>query len=152
MQIEAANFAEYLTKIPEERQAAFAKLYHTIRDNLPSGFAEVMQYNMPGFVVPHSTYPAGYHCNPKDPLPFINIASQKHFIALYHGGIYANEKLLDWLVAEYPKHCKRKLDMGKSCIRFRNIQQIPYELIAELAGKITVDEWITIYETGRKAT
>ena len=150
MQISANNFAEYLVAIPEERQEAFQTLYDTLKTNIPAGFAEAMQYNMPGFVVPHTACPDGYHCNPKDPLPFINIASQKNFIALYHMGIYADEKLLDWFVTEYPKHGKRKLDMGKSCIRFRNAQHIPYQLIAELVSKMTVAEWIALYESSRK--
>jgi len=150
MQIKASNFAEYLAAIPEERQEAFQTLHDTIKANIPAGFAEVMQYSMPGFVVPHSAYPDGCHCNPKDPLPFINIASQKNFVALYHMGIYADEKLLDWFVTEYPKHNKRKLDMGKSCIRFRNVQQIPFPLIAELVSKMTVAEWIALYESSRK--
>ena len=106
-----------------------------------------MNYGMIGYIVPHSTYPNGYHCNPKLPLPFINLASQKNFIALYHMGIYANPQLLDWFVAEYPKHSTQKLDMGKSCIRFKKMDQIPFDLIAELMQKITVNEWIKCYES-----
>ncbi|MGB0849340.1 MAG: DUF1801 domain-containing protein [Thiolinea sp.] len=150
MQIQADNFAEYIAAIPEARREALQQLYTTISQHIPAGFTATMQYNMPGFVVPHTLYPDGYHCKPSDPLPFINIASQKHFIALYHMGIYADTELLEWFVAEYPKHCSRKLDMGKSCIRFRNINQIPYTLIAELVEKMTVNEWIALYEHSRK--
>jgi hypothetical protein len=109
-----------------------------------------MSYGMIGYVVLHTTYPDGYHFNPKLPLPFVNIASQKNFIALYHTGIYVNPNLLEWFVAEYPKHSKQKLDMGKGCIRFKKMDQIPFKLIGELMQKITVEEWITYYESDFK--
>jgi len=118
--------------------------------NIPEGFEETMSYGMIAYAVPHSIYPAGYHCKPTEPLPFVNIASQKNFIALYHMGIYANPDIMDWWVAEYPKHCKRKLDMGKSCIRFKKPEEIPYELIAELMEKISVQDWIEVYEKAIK--
>lgn len=114
--------------------------------NLPNGFEEQISYGHIGFVVPHSMYPNGYHCDPTSPLPFIGLASQKNFIALYHMGIYSDEKLLNWFKEEYPKHAKRKLDMGKSCIRFKKTDDIPYDLIGRLASKITPDQWIATYE------
>jgi hypothetical protein len=126
------------------------KLRNSIIENIPQGFEEVMSYGMLGFVIPHSIYPEGYHCDPKLPLPFINLASQKNFIALYHMGIYADNQLLEWFVAEYPKNSKTKLDMGKSCIRFKKLDDIPYELIGDLAGKISVTDWIKSYETAFK--
>ena len=147
MQIEASNPEEYISKIPKERIPYFKKLRQTILDTIPTGFEEQMSYGMIGFVVPKTIYPAGYHCNTNLPLPFVNIASQKNFIALYHAGIYANKDLHDWFVNEYPKHCKRKLDMGKSCIRFKNADEIPFELIAELLKKISVQDWVSMYET-----
>jgi uncharacterized protein YdhG (YjbR/CyaY superfamily) len=147
MQIQAASPDEYIEKIPEDRKVAMSKLRSVIKDNLPAGFKETMSYGMIGYVVPHSLYPAGYHCTPELPLPFMNIASQKNFIAVYHMGIYANKELLAWFVSEYPKHSNLKLDMGKSCIRFKKPEQIPFELIAELASKMTCDEWIAIYES-----
>lgn len=150
MTIEAQTVEEYLSKLPEERKAAVTKLRDTVRDNLPKGFSECINYKMIGFVVPHELYPAGYHCDPKLPLPFINIASQKNFVALYHSGMYANPDVLDWFVGEYPKHVKTKLDMGKSCVRFKKIESIPYELIGELCQKMTVDEWIALYEKNVK--
>lgn len=122
------------------------ELRKVIAKNLPKGFSETMAYGMIAYVVPHSLYPDGYHCDPKTPLPFINIASQKNFIAVYHMGIYADKKLLDWFSKEYPKHSKTKLDMGKSCIRFKKPDQIPFKLIGELASKMTVKEWIALYE------
>ena len=138
---------EYLNELPEERKSAFLKLKNSILNNLPKGFKEEMSYGMLGYVVPHTIYPNGYHCNPKLPLPFINIASQKNFIALYHMGIYANPELLKWFSSEYSKHSTQKLDMGKSCIRFKKWDQIPFDLIAELAGKMSVEDWINCYET-----
>ncbi|MFT4533684.1 MAG: hypothetical protein ACI9P5_001034 [Saprospiraceae bacterium] len=136
----------YIADIPEDRVAPFMKLKETIKSNLPSGFEECLSYNMLGYVVPRSTYPDGYHCDTKLPLPFINIANQKGFIALYHMGIYANPELYDWFIAEYPKHSKFKLDMGKSCIRFKKVDHIPNDLIAELIKKMTVKDWIILYE------
>ena len=141
---------EYLSNLPDDRKEVMQKLRNSIIENIPQGFEEVMSYGMLGFVIPHSIYPKGYHCDPKLPLPFMNLASQKNFIALYHMGIYADNKLLEWFVAEYPKHCKAKLDMGKSCIRFKKLDDIPYELIGELAGKVSVTDWIKTYESAFK--
>lgn len=147
MQSTATSIDVYLEEIPAERKEAFTKLRETILENIPKGFVEQMSYGMIGYVVPHSIYPDGYHCDPKLPLPFINIASQKNFIALYHMGIYANPVLLNWFITEYPKHSTQKLDMGKSCIRYKKMDQIPFELIAELVQKMSVQEWITCYES-----
>ena len=147
MQSTATSIEAYLEEIPLERKIAFTKLRETILENIPKGFVEQMSYGMIGYVVPHSIYPNGYHCEPKLPLPFIAIASQKNFIAVYHMGIYVKPELLNWFVSEYPKHSTQKLDMGKSCIRFKKIDQIPFDLIAELVQKITVQEWITCYES-----
>jgi len=141
---------EYLANVPEERQKYFNKLRKTIKANLPKGFQETIQYGMPAYVVPLKTYPDGYHCNPTDPLPFVNIASQKNFIAVYHMGMYAKKELLDWFVEEYPKHNKRKLDMGKSCIRFKKVEEIPYELIGQLMQKMSMQDWIDLYEKNIK--
>ena len=150
MQIKADTPDEYIAQLPDDRKAAVQKLRAAILDNLPDGFEETISYGMIGYVVPHSVYPGGYHVDPKLPLPFINLASQKNYIAVYHSGVYADEELLDWFVNEYPKHSKRKLDMGKSCIRFKKIDDIPYDLIGELAGKMSVEDWIGIYEENVK--
>lgn len=147
---QASSPSEYLDVIPQERRSAFEKLRETILENIPEGFHEEMSYGMIGYVVPHALYPPGYHCDPKLPLPFVNIASQKNFIALYHMGIYMMPKLLDWFVSEYPKHAKSKLDMGKSCIRFKKPEDIPFELIALLMRRINVEEWVTAYESALK--
>ena len=146
MQSKAATVEEYLEELPDDRKAAIGKLRKEIKKNLPKGFKEVMGYGMIGYVVPHSMYPAGYHCNPEQPLPFINVASQKNFIAVYHMGVYSNNDLLRWFTNEYPKHSKKKLDMGKSCIRFKNVDDIPFALIGELASKVTPQQWISWYE------
>ena len=141
---------EYIDSLPEDRKVAMSELRKVIIKNIPKGFHEEMSYGMIGYVVPHSIYPAGYHCTPKLPLPFLSIASQKNFIAVYNMGMYADEKLLNWFVSEFPKHTTAKLDMGKSCIRFKKPEQIPYKLIGELASKMTVKDWIAIYEKNYK--
>jgi len=146
MQSTATTPTEYLEQLPDDRKEPMMQLRNVINKNLPKGFIEVMGYGMLGFAVPHSLYPAGYHCDPKQPLPFLSIASQKNFIAVYHMGIYANPDLFKWFTEEYGKHVKGKLDMGKSCIRFKKPEQIPFKLIGELASKISPQEWITMYE------
>jgi hypothetical protein len=143
---------DYLGELPEDRKPIMEALREAILTNLPEGFQEVMQYGMLSYVVPHSIYPSGYHCTPKLPLPFMSLASQKNFIAVYHMGMYAENSLLEWFNAEYSKHSKTKLDIGKSCIRFKKMTDIPVALIGELAAKMTVQEWITVYENTYKKT
>ncbi len=145
MQLKVTTVEEYIQELPEERKEAINKLRKAFKKNLPKGFKEEMSYGMIGYVVPHSLYPSGYHCNPSLPLPFINIASQKNFIAVYHMGIYANPVLMKWFTDEYPKHTNAKLDMGKSCIRFKKPEIIPFKLFEELATKMTVQDWIDCY-------
>jgi len=146
MQSKVTTPDDYMNELPEDRKKAMTELRKVIKKNLPKGFKETMGYGNLGWVVPHSLYPAGYHCEPKDPLPFLGIASQKNFIALYHMGIYANPSLLKWFVDEFPKHSKAKLDMGKSCIRFKKPEQIPFKLIGELSAKMTPKQWVELYE------
>jgi uncharacterized protein YdhG (YjbR/CyaY superfamily) len=141
---------KYIDQLPEERRAVMQELRKAIMDNLPEGFQEEMSYGMIGYVVPHKLYPKGYHCDAKLPLPFLSIASQKNFIAIYHMGIYANMNLLNWFTEEFPKHSKSKLDMGKSCIRFKKINDIPMELIGSLCQKMSPQEWIELYESAFK--
>ncbi len=138
---------EILTSLPEDRAEPFNKLHDVIVKNLPKGFEPAISYGGLGYVVPHTLYPAGYHCKPSEPLPFAGIASQKGSINFYHMGIYADPQLLKWFVSEYPKHSAQKLDMGKSCVRFKKLDQIPYKLIGELMKKITVKQWIERYES-----
>jgi uncharacterized protein YdhG (YjbR/CyaY superfamily) len=146
MKSNATTVEEYVNTLPDDRKEAIQQLREIILKNLPKGFTETISYGMIGYVVPHSIYPKGYHCDTSLPLPFMNIASQKNFIALYHMGLYSNKELLEWFTNEYPNHSKAKLDMGKSCIRFKKVDQIPYQLIAELTKKITVKDWIALYE------
>jgi hypothetical protein len=146
MKTPGTTVEEILANIPEERKEAFTKLHQTIVDNLPIGFEPGISYGGLGYVIPHSLYPAGYHCKPSEPLPFAGLASQKNSINFYHMGIYSDPALMDWFLAEYPKHCIQKLDMGKSCIRFKKPEHIPYELMAQLMQKMTAEQWIALYE------
>jgi uncharacterized protein YdhG (YjbR/CyaY superfamily) len=146
MKVESATIEEYISKLPVERKDAFVQLFDTVAEHIPEGFEPVMSYGMVGFVVPHSIYPEGYHCNTKLPLPFINLANQKNFVALYHMGLYASPKLMKWFVSAYAETVSTKLDMGKSCIRFKRPDQIPFELIGQLVGKLTTQDWIDLYE------
>jgi uncharacterized protein YdhG (YjbR/CyaY superfamily) len=150
MQSKATTVEQYLAELPADRQKAMNELRKVIKKNLPKGFKEGMGYGNMGWSVPHSLYPPGYHCTPELPLPFMGIASQKNFIAVYHMGVYADPKLYKWFVDEYAKAGVGKLDMGKSCIRFKNPEKIPYQLIGELASKITPDKWIAMYEKALK--
>ena len=146
MKSEAKTAEQYLNELPADRKEPVSKLREVMIKNLPKGFEETMSYGMLTYVVPHKIYPAGYHCDPKQALPFVSIASQKNFIAFYHMGMYAKPDLLKWFQSEYPKHSAAKLDMGKSCVRFKKPEQIPYHLIGELMKKVTVKDWIECYE------
>lgn len=150
MKIEAKNPDDYCKKVPAQRRDVFNELRQTVLENLPKGFEETMNYGMIGYVVPKSTYPAGYHCDPDLPLPFMNIANQKNFIGFYHMGIYSDPKLLKWWETNYPKHCKYKLDMGKSCIRFKRMDDIPFKLVGQLVKKVSMKAWIKQYELSVK--
>ena len=140
----------YINSLAPEREKTFTQLINVIEQNIPKGFEKVMNYGMPSFVIPHSIYPEGYHCDTSLPLPFIGVSNRKSSISLYHMGLYADLKLLNWFKSEYPKHSNTKLDMGKSCIRFKNFNEIPYELIGILSYKMTVKNWIDIYEQNIK--
>jgi uncharacterized protein YdhG (YjbR/CyaY superfamily) len=146
MQLPADNPDHYITQIPEQRQAIFNELRIIIKNNMPPELQECISYGMIGYVVPKSVYPAGYHCSPELPLPFANLASQKNNISFYHMGLYANKDLMLWFKEEYAKRSKYKLDMGKSCVRFKRMADIPVVLIGELMGKMSTQEWVTTYE------
>jgi hypothetical protein len=147
MQIKVNSPEEYIAQLPPDRKEAISKLRNEVLKNLPKGFQETIGYGMLGYVVPHSIFPQGYHCDPKMPLPFANIASQKNHIAFYHMGLYGGGKVLEWFLKEYPKHTKAKLDMGKSCVRFKRPEDIPYKLFGELMSKISVEDWINFCVT-----
>ncbi|MDD4775660.1 MAG: DUF1801 domain-containing protein [Syntrophomonas sp.] len=146
MMSKAKTPEEYVDQLPVERKEAVERLRQILQKNLPRGFTETMSYGMIGFVVPHSIYPAGYHVNPREPVPFMSIANQKHHIALYHMGFYTDPDLLTWLQQEYPKYLKTKIDLGKGCIRFKKIETIPYQLIAELCQRMSLEEYLAMYE------
>jgi len=150
MKSNSETVEQYLNELPEDRKLPMSNLRNIIKNNIPKGFEEVMSYGMIGYVVPHSIYPSGYHCNPKLPLPYINIGSQKNFIVLHHLGIYGSTEILDWFVSEYPKHAKHKFDMGKGCVRFKKVNEIPYLLIEELINKISLEKYIAQYEENIK--
>ncbi|MDZ4809191.1 MAG: DUF1801 domain-containing protein [Bacteroidota bacterium] len=151
MQSKATTVNAYLAELPEDRQKAVSKLRNVIKKNLPKGFKEGIGNGMMGWSVPHSLYPPGYHCTPELPLPFMGLASQKNFIAIYHMGVYADPKLFKWFTESHAKASSKKLDMGKSCMRYKKPEDIPFDLIGELASKMTVDDWIELYETNFKS-
>jgi hypothetical protein len=150
MTIEAETVKEYIDAIPEERKEAFKKLWTVIKTKIPEGFEECLSYGLPTFGVPHSIYPDGYHCKPDEPLPFISLANQKNYLGFYHSGMYVDEELSNWFKEKYTALNIGKLDMGKSCVRLKKIDKIPYDLIGELCTKISVQEWIKIYESKMK--
>lgn len=141
--------ADYLDSLPPDRRAAVERLRRVLKQHLPRGFEETMGYGMLAWVVPHRTFPAGYHCDPEQPLPFINLASQKQYLSLYHMGLY-DPALAAWLKAEWPKHTDAKLDMGKCCVRMKDPAKIPFELLGELAEKITPAQWVKHYQSVRE--
>jgi hypothetical protein len=146
MQSKELTVEAYINSLPEERKLPMMNLRNILLKSIPKGFKEEMSYGMIGYVVPHSLYPKGYHCSPELPLPFLSVASQKNFIAIYHMGMYEKPELLNWFTNEYAQRVKGKLDMGKSCIRFKKPENIPFDLIGELASKMTTKEWIETYE------
>ena len=146
----ATTIDQYMADLPEDRQKTIEELRNVINKNIPKGFHEEMNYGMIGYVVPHTLYPDGYHCDPKLPLPFLSMASQKNSINIYHMGIYADPALLKWFTTEFPKHSTKKLDMGKSCIRFKKPEDIPFKLIGELVSKMSVKDWVATYEKNYK--
>lgn len=146
MQYDAESVEDYIQQLPEDRKEPIERLRKVILDNLPEGFEETILYGMIGYVVPHSIYPEGYHVYPKLPLSFIGLASQKNNISLYHSGVYMFPEVLEWFEEQYPTYVKTKLDMGKSCIRFKNMQTIPYQLVGQLCEKITVAQYVSKYE------
>jgi len=146
----ALNVEAYFEQIPEDRKTVMKKLHNRILKNLPKGFIGKMNYGMVGYVVPVSIYPTDYHCDPKLPLPFVSLSSQKNFVAIYNMGLYVAQKLMDWFLLEYKKYSIKKPDIGKSCIRFKNLNALPFDLIADLCGKVTADQWNQLYESALK--
>lgn len=150
MQSLGATVEEYCAQVPQHQAEAFHALRKTICDHLPAWFVECINYGMLGYVVPKTIYPAGYHCDPSLPLPFLWLAYQKNSINIYHMWLYADPVLLEWFVTQWPHYCTKKLDMGKSCIRCKWYDAIPYPLFGELVEKMSVTQWIALYETAIK--
>ena len=150
MKANGTTVMDILSNIPSERAEHFNQLHDVIVKNLPKGFEAGISYGGLGYVIPHTLYPAGYHCKPVEPLPFAGISSQKNSINFYHMGMYSDPLLYEWFVTEYPKHSKQKLDIGKSCVRFKKLDDIPFKLIGELMRKMSAQEWINLYESKLK--
>ena len=138
---------QYVASLPEERRPHIEKLREVIKTNLPEGYEEVISWGTIWYSIPHSIYPDGYHCKTSEPLPLIGLSNAKAHISFTHMGVYADEDLRTWWEEEYAKQCKYKLDMGKGCIRFKKMEDIPFELIGELCQKISVQDWIDMYES-----
>jgi hypothetical protein len=136
---------EYLASLPEDRSAALQAVRQTILANLSEGYEEGIQYGMIGYYVPHSVYPAGYHCNPKQPLGFAALGSQKNYMTLHLVCVYSDSELSEWFKDAYQQTGK-KLDMGKGCLRFKKLDDLPLEVIGELIRRMPADKWIQINE------
>ncbi|MEZ6098866.1 MAG: DUF1801 domain-containing protein [Pirellulaceae bacterium] len=140
---------QYLASLSVERQEMVGAIRHVILQNLPKGYEEGIQYNMIGYYVPHSVYPAGYHCDPRQPVPFVNLASQKNYVSLYLFCIYVNEELVEWFRDAWTSMGK-KLDMGKSCIRIKKPDDVPLKLIGQTVKKVPVKKFLASYEESLK--
>lgn len=146
----AETVETYLEELEPERRELVEAIRAAIHRGLPPGFEERMIYGMIGWVVPKDTYPAGYHCDPSLPLPFINLGNQKASVNLYHMGLYVIPGLLDWFQNSWREQTSARLDMGKSCVRFKRLDNVPLSLLTELATRVTVEEWVSVYESGIK--
>lgn len=145
MQSQAKTVDEYLLELPEDRQEIVQAVREEILRNLPKGYEEGMQYGMIGYYVPHSLYPAGYHCNPKQPLPFASLASQKQYVSVYLYCVYSDEKEAEWFRRTWEK-TGLKLNMGKSCVRFRRLEDVPLKVIGKAVKRVPVRKFIATYE------
>lgn len=140
----AKNLTEYLASLPDDRRKAIRAIRAAINKGLPKGYKEGIQYGMPGWFVPHSIYPDGYHCDPKQPVPFAGLASQKSHIGIYLMCIYGQPKHQKWFVDAWKKTGKR-LDMGKACVRVKKLEDVPLEVITEAVARVPVDEYLAFY-------
>jgi hypothetical protein len=144
-----ASTTAYIANLPEDRREPMQALCEVFRKHLPQGFEETLAYGMVSFCVPHSTYPRGYHCDPKIALPFVQIASQKKHLAVYHMGLYAMPEELEWFKETWASSSKDKLDIGKSCIRLNPAKPLPLGVLGELAERIGLERWIEVYDKMR---
>jgi hypothetical protein len=149
MQSKAANVEQYLAELSEDRREALQAIRQAILANLPPGYEEGMQYGMIGYFVPHSVYPPGYHCDPKQPLPFAALASQKNYISVYLMCVYGHREHERWFREAWAKTGK-KLDMGKSCVRFKRIDDVPLQVIGQAIRRVPAKKFIEYYESAVK--
>jgi len=145
MQSKAATVDEYLAALPSERRAALQAVRKVIQANLGKGFKEGMQYGMIGYCVPHSVYPAGYHCDPKQPLPFASLASQKNHMSFSVMSVYLDPAEERWFKSAWQKSGK-KLDMGKACVRFKRLEDVPLEVVGQTFARTSAAQFIERYE------
>lgn len=151
MQSNAVTVAEYLAELPPDRRLALSAVRKAVLESLDRGYEEGMQYGMIGYYVPHSMYPAGYHCDPRQPLPFAGLASRKNHMAIYLMSVYIDEASAAWFRQAWSKTGK-KLDMGKSCIRFKKLEDLPLDVIAEVIRRATAKKYIAAYQAALKST
>lgn len=147
----AETVKDYLAELPDDRRKAIEAVRKVIRKNLPKGYKEGIQYGMIGYFVPHSVYPPGYHCDPKQPLPFASLASQKNHMSIYLCSIYSDPKEVDWFVKAWTG-AGRKLDMGKGCVRFKKIEDVPLDVVGEAIARMPVEKFVAQYEAVLGAT
>lgn len=145
MTSEAKTVNDYLAGLPPERQAAIGKVREVILAHLPVGYEERMQYGMISYVVPHSLYPAGYHCDPKQALTMASLASQKNHMALYLMCAYGHRETREWFETAY-RASGKKLDMGKACVRFRKLEDLPLEVIGQAIARVPVQKYVQSVE------
>lgn len=145
----AKTVKEYLAELPEDRRNAIEAVRKTILENLPEGYEEIMQYGMVSYVVPLSLYPDGYLGKKDTPLPYACLASQKNHMAVYLMNIYGDKAAEKWFKEEYKKSGKR-IDIGKSCVRFKKLENLPLEVIGQAVARTPVKKYIELYEKSRK--
>ncbi len=145
MRSQATGVEEYLAELTAERRETLQAVREVVLKNLPRGYEEGMQYGMIGYFVPHRLYPAGYHCDPRQPLPFASLASQKHHLSIYLTCIYSDPEHLAWFREAWAKTGK-KLDMGKGCVRFKTIDDVPLKVVGQAIKRVPVKKFIAQYE------
>lgn len=137
---------EYIDTLPVDRKKVVSEIRKVINKNIPKGFRESVASNMIMWSVPHTAYPPGYHCDPSKPLMLMCLSATKGGISLHHMGLYGSGPLLNWFQGEWPKHSARKIDMGKACVRFKKLEDVPLDLIGELVTKLSPQKWVEVYE------
>lgn len=145
MAAKPATVKEYLDSLPEDRRKALSKVRAAVNKGLPKGYQEGIQYGMIGWFVPHTLFPAGYHCDPKQPVPFAGLASQKNHMSLYLMCIYGDEGHRKWFERAW-KDAGKKLDMGKGCVRFKRVEDVPLDVVTEAVSRVPVKDFLAHYE------